>query len=112
MAERYQKAFKSAGLVCRLDSGFQAETRLKLMECPKCRHRQPEAIECIKCGVIIAKAQAIQNVEKERLHFLEAAQPLLDILAEYKELIETDRTLIWSTCPERNRSFSPRCSWT
>ncbi len=38
----------------------------KTMKCPQCGYIQPEAEECVRCGVIIAKYQRYQEMLKER----------------------------------------------
>jgi hypothetical protein len=35
------------------------------MLCPKCGHEQPEADECVECGVIVSKYFEVQEKKRE-----------------------------------------------
>jgi hypothetical protein len=102
-AQQYQKAFEGAGLICRLDTEAPSATPPGLMVCPKCGHQQPKAAECIKCGVMIAKARAAKKEETARLKNLEAAKPLQDLLTEYKDMLIADRAFFAPNIPAKKR---------
>ena len=98
-AARYQKAFESAGLICRLDKEAPSATPPGLIQCPKCGHQQPKADECTKCGVVIAKAQAMKKKETARLKSLAVAKPIQDLLTEYKDMLVMDRAFFAPKIP-------------
>lgn len=70
-AERYAKAFRSAGARCAVEpmpSGVAAvalaqrpDPSAPAMICPKCGQSQPDAETCIGCGVVIAKFRQRQD---------------------------------------------------
>jgi len=41
------------------------------MICPKCRFEQGESLECIRCGIVFARFQAVKNMDKSRDSALE-----------------------------------------
>ncbi|MBA1273411.1 hypothetical protein [Stutzerimonas azotifigens] len=79
-AEKYLGALQRAGAQAHKEIDFaasltlvdseSAETaeaaQLQTMECPKCGHGQPKAIECSACGIVIEKYLARQALLKER----------------------------------------------
>ena len=100
-AQQYQKAFESAGLICRLESEVPPTpaTPPGFMECPKCGHQQPVADDCVKCGVVIAKAQVTKKEETVRLKNLSTSKPLQETLMKYKELLDLNRAFFAPDIP-------------
>src|SRR3989338_3184170 len=87
-ADQYLRALDSAGLKVRKERDMSASLSLVAlddpkapvsttpMNCPKCGHEQPKALECVACGIVIEKFLARQALlAKEPARETAAASP-------------------------------------
>lgn len=56
-AERYLKVLQQTGIVCRVEPQAAPAPAVPLVEvsCPKCGTRQPKAVSCVRCQVVMAR---------------------------------------------------------
>jgi len=85
-ADKYLDALQRAGAQAHKEIDFAASLTLvdsepagdaepaqrPTMECPKCGHSQPKAIDCSACGIVIEKYLARQALLKEQAEALTA----------------------------------------
>lgn len=103
-ADRYLQALQRAGVQARKEleaaksvtlslvddtTGSSGEpTAIETMECPKCGHRQPIAVQCNSCGIVIEKflaRQALQVQASRRDESHGGAQPYAPPRAQIDE---------------------------
>jgi len=56
-AKKYKQVMEKTGAACRIENMAPETEAQKEMTCPSCRRRQPEADECVQCGIIVSKVK-------------------------------------------------------